>query len=145
MTEVLSTNLADTEAFARDWLAQLKPQEGRAVVAGFYGDLGSGKTTFTQAVGRLLGLTEPMTSPTFVIEKLYPLPEGQKFKQLVHIDAYRLESGVELAKLNWAQLVADPGNLILVEWADKVVDILGDHKPLHFKFINEETRQISFA
>jgi tRNA threonylcarbamoyladenosine biosynthesis protein TsaE len=141
MQEILSNSLADTENIARDWLAKLKPQEERAVVAGFYGDLGSGKTTFTQAVGRLLGLTEPMTSPTFVIEKLYALPAGQKFKQLVHIDAYRLESGAELAKLNWAQLAADPGNLILVEWADKVADILGAHEQLHFKFINEETRQ----
>lgn len=145
MTEVLSTSLADTQAVASDLLAKLKPGTDRATVLGLYGDLGSGKTTFTQALGRLLGLTEPMTSPTFVIEKLYPLPEGQKFKQLVHIDAYRLEGGGELAKLNWAQLIADPGNLILVEWADRVADILGDHEALHFKFINEETRQISFA
>lgn len=145
MTEVLSTSLADTQAVASDLLAKLKPGASRATVLGLYGDLGSGKTTFTQALGRLLGLTEPMTSPTFVIEKLYQLPEGQKYKQLVHIDAYRLESGGELAKLNFAQLAADPGNLILVEWADRVADILGEHEQLHFKFINEETRQISFA
>src|SRR6185436_17120398 len=141
--EVLSNSLADTEQIARDLLAKLKPGD-RATIFGLYGDLGSGKTTFTQALGRLLGLTEPMTSPTFVIQKNYPL-SGQKFARLIHIDAYRLSSGQELAKLGFSSLATDPSNLIIVEWADRVADILGEHQQLHFKFINEETRQISLT
>ena len=95
-----------------------------ATVIGLFGDLGSGKTTFTQALARELGVTEDVTSPTFVIEKIYFLKDNQKpaenslrltktnhsenippiFEKLIHIDAYRLESGAELANLGFAEM-----------------------------------------
>ena len=68
------------------------------------------------------------------------------FKNLIHIDAYRLNNADELRNLGFADLLADPENLILIEWADKVADILPkDHIKLRFEFIDDTTRKISFS
>ena len=61
-----------------------------ATVAALQGELGAGKTTFTQEVGRILGVTENMHSPTFVIMKIYEI-DWKGFKNLIHVDAYRIE------------------------------------------------------
>jgi len=64
-----------------------------------------------------------VTSPTFVLEKIYLL-NGRQFKRLIHIDAYRLEKAGDLAPLGFDELVQDAGNLILLEWPEKVSDAL---------------------
>lgn len=135
----------------------------KAVIVGLFGDLGSGKTTFTQAVAKVLGVTETVTSPTFVIEKIYKLGGLAKqtgfvsasesrlsaphaFKHLIHIDAYRLESGKELEHLGWHDIASDPKNLIMIEWPEKVAEILpSDITKLHFTFIDEKTREIVYG
>src|SRR3989344_8238961 len=103
--EIISRSLAETEALALkllEKLIQVGPRN-EATVVGLSGDLGAGKTTFTQAVARALGIRERVTSPTFVIMKIYALPrkwqgfplpksKGNPFcswKRLVHIDCYR--------------------------------------------------------
>lgn len=140
-----SQSLAETDKLAQDFLANLRPESARATVIGLRGDLGSGKTTFVQALARALGLTEQITSPTFVIEKIYNLDGKRVFKKLVHIDAYRLDNYQDLAKLNFRDLLIDESNLILVEWAERVSEILGNYREINFKFIDEKTREISFA
>jgi tRNA threonylcarbamoyladenosine biosynthesis protein TsaE len=87
------------------------------------GELGAGKTAFTKAVARTLGVEDVVTSPTFVLEKIYPLT-NQVFNQLIHIDAYRLEKGADLAPLGLNELMKDPGNLIFLEWPERVADAL---------------------
>lgn len=129
---------------ARDFLDNLESEKNMATIIGLKGELGSGKTTFVQNLARELGLTELITSPTFVIEKIYRLT-GQKFRKLIHIDAYRLEDGGELLKLGFQELAQDSGNLILIEWVERVSDILGETRTIQFKFINENTRQINIA
>ena len=140
-----SRNLEDTKGFAEEFLASLaQPVTGGATVAGLYGNLGSGKTTFTQCVAEILGVEEHLTSPTFVIMKRFKIKD-LRFKDLIHIDAYRLKSGDELRKLGFEELLRDPKNLILIEWADLVADILpADHKKLNFEFVDDITRKISF-
>ena len=115
-----------------------------ACVVGLYGDLGSGKTAFTQLAAKLLGIQEGVTSPTYVIEKVYPINSLQTaFKHLIHIDAYRLEKSAELAHLGWSTIISDPSNLILIEWPERVLDIIPtDHIRLKFTFIDDTTREI---
>ncbi len=129
---------------ASTFVLGLQPFPHQATVVGLYGDLGAGKTTFTQAVAKALGVTEQITSPTFLIFKKYPLlVTSSRYRSLVHIDAYRLKNSDELRKLRFDELLSDPTNLILVEWADKVADLLPqDHTKLHFEFVDEATRQI---
>ncbi|MEX0652195.1 MAG: tRNA (adenosine(37)-N6)-threonylcarbamoyltransferase complex ATPase subunit type 1 TsaE [Candidatus Paceibacterota bacterium] len=123
MTEITEAEL-NTEA--ENFLESLSPQK-TATVVGLYGDLGAGKTTFTKALARALGVDETVTSPTFVLEKIYSLAnqkQARGFSQLVHIDAYRLEESKELKQLNWNTYIVDPKNIIVVEWADRVAEFL---------------------
>jgi tRNA threonylcarbamoyladenosine biosynthesis protein TsaE len=108
------------EREARELVTRLMPGE-RATLVTLSGELGAGKTTFAQAVAKALGVEEHVTSPTFVLEKIYEL-ESAPFRRLVHIDAYRLEGGAALKALGFAELSADPDNLILLEWPERVAD-----------------------
>jgi tRNA threonylcarbamoyladenosine biosynthesis protein TsaE len=108
---------------AKTVVKNLHPLEGQAHVVALSGNLGAGKTTLTQHIARELGIEEQITSPTFVLMKQYPLA-GSVFKQLVHIDAYRLESPDELNPLRVDELFANPANLILVEWPERVIEKL---------------------
>lgn len=138
--------MEDTAKIASDFLLEIKKRANsnkRATVVGLFGDLGSGKTTFSQALGKKLGILEFMTSPTFVIEKVYKIDSGSHFKNLIHIDAYRLEKRTELEVLGFNDLINDPKNLILIEWPERVIDILPeDLIKINFKFISENEREI---
>lgn len=77
------------------------------------GDLGAGKTTFTQGFGRALGVTDAITSPTFVIARVHRAGAGPG---LIHVDAYRVGSSLELDDLDLDADVA--GCVTLVEWGE---------------------------
>ena len=109
-----------------------------------YGDLGSGKTTFVQQLGRLLGIKRSLQSPTFVIMKNYALKVAT-FSHFIHIDAYRLQSEAELTQLGFAQLLKDPSNLIAIEWAERVEGLIpADSVRVRFRFVDDTTREIEF-
>ena len=143
----LSKSVIETNKIAEDFLEKLRPKGDKALVIGLFGDLGSGKTTFTQALGKILGVQEVMTSPTFVIMKRYPISykvhKVIKFSSLIHIDAYRLESGKEILNLNFQEDMNNPANLILIEWPERIIDALPiDLIKINFKFISEFEREI---
>lgn len=130
--------------FAREFLSQLNGHDNRATVVGLSGELGSGKTAFVQQVAKTLGITEQVISPTFIIMKVYPLPTTHyPLERLVHIDAYRLESGKELTTLGFEELANDPHNLIMIEWPERVREVLPDDMvALSFEHVDETTREI---
>ena len=139
----ISKSLGDTRRLADEFLNPLRPREKATVVA-LEGDLGTGKTTFTQAVGELIGVEDRMQSPTFIIEKIYKI-DWRGFENLIHIDAYRIEEEKELLHLGWAELVAEKENLIFIEWPENVLGILPkDAKKINFKFIDENSREIEY-
>lgn len=130
---------------AEDWVSDLLPQENSATVIGLQGNLGAGKTTFTQHVAHALKIDKQVNSPTFVIQKIYKL-DSQKFDKLIHIDAYRLESPQELESLDWKEISSDPKNLILIEWPEQVMEILSPQtKFISFEVVDEETRKIEIS
>lgn len=127
---------------AEDFLVSLSPKENSATVVGLYGDLGAGKTTFTKAIAEVFKIDETITSPTFVIEKIYELKD-QNFSHLIHIDAYRLEKEEELISLGWKEIISNPKNIIFVEWPEKVSGIIHEHIKIIFKAVeNENSREI---
>ncbi len=141
----VTKSLEETSKLAKDWLDSISAQENEATIVGLYGNLGSGKTTFTQALARHLGIKENITSPTFVIEKIYETDVVAKFKRLIHIDAYRLEAGRELQVLNFEELVGNANNLIVIEWPENVKEILPeDHIKIYCEFIDEDSRGFIF-
>lgn len=109
-----------------DAMRDLGAAIGRACTGGdvliLSGDLGAGKTTFTQGLARGIGIEEPVTSPTFVIARVHPHPRGGP--DLVHVDAYRLGSSLELDDLD---LDADlEHSVVVVEWGSGLAEGLAD-------------------
>jgi tRNA threonylcarbamoyladenosine biosynthesis protein TsaE len=100
------------------------------------GDLGAGKTTFAQGFGAALGVTEPVTSPTFTLVRQYPVTgagagSGEvsgsgsgAVRTLVHADVWRLDHLHEIVDLGLGELVED-GAVALVEWGDAAEPVLG--------------------
>jgi len=116
-----------------------------ATVVGLDGDLGAGKTTLTRALASELGVTESVTSPTFVIQKSYPLTNHPQFGNLVHIDAYRLEGVDSLSFLDWERSVSDPHNLILVEWPGYIASFMPPHIfTVKIEHVDETSRRVSW-
>jgi tRNA threonylcarbamoyladenosine biosynthesis protein TsaE len=115
----------ELRAHAAAFIAQLRPGFVATIVT-LSGVLGAGKTTFAQGVAEALGVGEMVTSPTFVIEKKYELPRETAggFARLIHIDAYRLADARELEALGWKEIAADPANLILLEWPERVPELM---------------------
>lgn len=132
MKTLISHSLEETQNIAIAWLKELVIRQNnldKAVVVGLSGHLGAGKTAFVKLIAKELGVVGTVTSPTFVIMKIYPTNlsssilnniEGRKFERLVHIDAYRLEKAGELEVLNLHKLIEDKNNLIMVEWPENV-------------------------
>jgi len=100
-----------------------KGNKNTATVLALYGDLGVGKTTVTKEIAKQLGILEKVVSPTFVIMKIYKTND-KKFKNLIHIDAYRLEKSKEIEQLGFEDLVKNKDNLIIIEWPEKVEEYL---------------------
>ncbi len=116
-------SLAEFQAEAVRFARTLSPREGGATVVALSGDLGAGKTTFVQAVAGAQGVAEPVKSPTFIIMQVFEV-SGGPFRRLIHIDAYRLKDLHELEVLGWRELIADPENLICIEWPEQVTGAL---------------------
>ena len=118
-------NIKEMKTFAEKTEKEvMKFPAKRAKVIGLVGELGAGKTTFTQFFAQALGIKENISSPTFVIEKIYKIKSKREFTHLIHIDAYRLNTSEELVHLGWKDILENPKNIILIEWADKVEKIL---------------------
>jgi tRNA threonylcarbamoyladenosine biosynthesis protein TsaE len=143
-TKYLTKTPEDIEKVANKILQETFTSQKNVV--GLYGDLGSGKTTFVQSLAKLLGVEGGVNSPTFVIEKIYDLPEEQglgnkRFSHLIHIDAYRLEKAEELLHLGWREIISNKNNLVLIEWPEKVLEIMPDHVKIYFKHGKDENER----
>ena len=114
-----------------------------ATVLALHGNLGAGKTSITQAIADQLGVAETVTSPTFVIRKDYSITHT-RWNQLVHIDAYRLESAAELEPLQFAELLQASGVLLIVEWGERIATALPE-STLHLEISirSDESRSIA--
>ncbi len=140
--------ITDWEVLATSLIKSLIARPvNQAVVIALVGDLGAGKTTFTQILGRLLGVSEKINSPTFNIMKIHALPESVgNFTSLVHLDVYRFESETELTPLNFATYLKAPEHLVVIEWADKIAKALPLNTiTLKFTHLDNEERQVTVS
>jgi len=83
------------------------------------GDLGSGKTVFTKGLALQLGIKETITSPTFILMKIYPLPSGLSFRYLAHFDLYRLKEK-EINYQEFTDYLGKEDGVCVIEWAEKI-------------------------
>lgn len=114
MIEARTKSVEDTRALA----AGLAPLARPGDIIVLAGDLGTGKTAFTQGFARGLGVIEPVTSPAFVLVRSY---EGRV--PLTHLDVYRLDHLQELVDIGIAEML-DEGGVTVVEWGDVVTPVL---------------------
>jgi len=100
------------------------------------GELGAGKTIFTKGIADGLKIKKIITSPTFVLMKVYPidLEKNNKIKTLCHIDAYRLNSRKDLIDIGINDYLGQKNTVTIIEWADQVEDIL----PINTIFVKIE-------
>ena len=98
------------------------------------GEMGAGKTAFAQGFGRSLGITEPITSPTFTLVHSYDVPKTGPLGRVTlhHADLYRLDRTAEIADLALEELAEYQG-IVLVEWGDVVESLFGDHLVVHLE------------
>jgi tRNA threonylcarbamoyladenosine biosynthesis protein TsaE len=121
-----TTSPAETRALAAALSELLRPGD----VVLLSGEMGAGKTAFTQGLGAGLGVTERITSPTFTIAQTY---EGGRLL-LHHLDVYRLEHLHEALDVGLAEMV-DDGSVVVVEWGDAVRPVLpADYLELRITF-----------
>ena len=130
---MISKSIEETEKIAKVFLDKIlkdkKMRKGAMVVA-LSGGLGVGKTAFTKAAAKHLRIKNKISSPTFVIQKKYPL-KLKNYKYLFHLDAYRLKNKKELLRLRWGEIINDKEHLIFIEWPENVSKAL----PVDTKFI----------
>lgn len=108
------------EQVAKDLLGQVTGGAKHPHVIVLSGPLGAGKTTLVKYLARELGITEMITSPTFVIMRSYPVSGDEVFyTKLVHMDLYRLEKPEEVATFDFRTFVDDKRNLVCIEWPEQ--------------------------
>ncbi len=133
----ITKNAQETQKLGEEFAQQLK---GRVIIA-LYGDLGSGKTTFTQGIARGLGITKRLISPTFVIIRMYSIDESKfGINTFYHIDLYRLTKKEDAAHLGIQEILENQSAVVVIEWAEKLEDLLAG-KRWDIKFIYKDLEQ----
>jgi len=107
-------------------LIRIPPRKKRARVIGISGDLGAGKTTFVQGFITAIIPRAKVTSPTFLIARVYPLLARKKhiYKNIYHLDLYRITHIKELQTIGFEEMIANPYNIVLIEWPEKAKNIM---------------------
>ena len=129
--------LPATQRLAESVAAVVRPGD----VLGLDGDLGAGKTTFVRYLARALGVTTPVTSPTFTLANTY---EGVPPLIIHHIDAYRLEGDADAEDLALAELLesGQDDSILVVEWAERLT-LPPDRLDIRFAFPRESLAEIT--
>ena len=128
------TTLKQLDDFSNHFAKELSKGD----VVYLHGDLGSGKTTFTQLLLKQLGYEKRVKSPTYAIYETYALIKAN----LVHMDLYRLSSPEELYYLAIDEIF-DSENVVIIEWPEKGKGVLPEAtKTLHFTLENADNRNL---
>jgi len=132
-------SVEETWALAREFAKEMKPGD----VVCLEGDLGAGKTTFTQGLAAALGFKGRVTSPTFCIVQEHGSDDG---RLLVHMDLYRLHDEDDVLAIGWEDYLAR-GAMLVVEWPERAGTLIpSDAKRIAFHHADdgEESRKITF-
>lgn len=135
---MISKSSAETAKFASS--VAKKNQKGGLIC--LYGDLGTGKTTFTKGFMKELGIDNfSVKSPTYTYVREYKHPKTK----IYHIDLYRLDNVDQLLVEEIQEILDNKKNIVVIEWADKLDEYLqyGKKTEIIFKYLDEESREIS--
>ena len=134
MQSTVTNSAAETEKFARELSASLKPDD----VLAFYGGLGMGKTTFVRGLALGLGSLDEVSSPTFSL-----VHEYRSTPKLYHFDRYRVTSFDDLYSTGFFDYL-ETGAILAIEWSENIEDALPDRTiRVTFERLEEEKRRIT--
>ena len=141
---VYTTKVDDLSLVAKNIIETLSDvRKNTASVIFLNGELGAGKTTFSQEIAKALGVEDRVISPTFILKKEYKTTHPH-FRKLIHIDAYRFNDLREARVLRLEDDLNEGDNLILIEWPEKVPNVESD-VTVSFNVVDEETRDITIT
>ena len=114
--EITIKDINDLDRAAKEFLEKI----GDRTLVAFFAPMGSGKTTFTTAICRVLGVTDPVGSPTFAIVNEYMRADGEP---MYHFDFYRINKLAEAVEIGLYDYL-DSGWLCLMEWPENIEELL---------------------
>lgn len=137
-TVIQSKSAEQTKTIGREYAKQVR--DGGLLL--LYGDLGAGKTTFTQGFAEGLGIKRHINSPTFLLMRTYEIPKNLDGK-FYHLDLYRLDNGEGVDDLGIDEILQNPKNVVVVEWADRLNGRLPvSGIKLYFEYQNNDQRTL---
>lgn len=147
---LISYSEKETKKFAADLIKEFQNQlNKKCLILALEGELGIGKTVFAKGVAEALGIKKVVRSPSFIIEREFPYKLFKISGKFVHIDLWRIESEKEIEKLK-IERHFQPGNVILIEWAEKIKKFLSQIKKrstvvvvlVRLIYVDEKARKI---
>lgn len=136
---IITRSEEETEAVGRK-LAQSLPLGSSVLLRG---NLGAGKTVFSRGFANGLGITEPVSSPTYTIVQEYDLPSGGR---LYHLDLYRISDVNAALAFGVDEFLDDPKGLALIEWPDRITGILPpDALSIEIEHLSDTERRITIC
>ena len=134
--EYITNSFEETQSLGEHFAQKLKAGDFVA----FYGNLGSGKTTFIQGLAKGLGIKRRIISPTFIIMRTYDL----RPKIFYHVDLYRTGSKQDLLGIGLDQIVEDKNSIVALEWAEKMGEMLPEKRiDVNCEYLGEDKRRIT--
>lgn len=146
--EFISKSDSETKEFAKSLAKSLKPGD----ILALYGDLGSGKTTFTKGLAEYFNIKKPITSPTFVLLKEYKINsksqiQDPKFGQgfyFVHVDAYRMTDENDAKVIGLEEYLERNDVITVIEWPERIAEVLPKRtQKICFEYVDENFRKIT--
>ncbi len=135
--EIKISSLEEIDNAAHAFLKALGSQR----IVAFYGQMGAGKTTFTRALCEAVGVTEPVTSPTFAIVNEYEAPALAPVREVYHFDFYRIKRLEEAYDLGFEDYLYS-GALCIIEWPELIEELLPEETMRVHILINEDGTRI---
>ena len=131
MKKIIFNSVKETQEFASNYAKDI----ANGKVIALIGDLGTGKTTFSQGFAHGLGINEHVISPTFKL-----VSEYQGVRDLYHIDCYRMESTKDFLNIGGEEFILSDDSITLIEWANRIKSIWSeDWIFIYFSLINNQS------
>lgn len=141
MASIITKNSKETKDVAAFLAKQLK----KGGILTLSGDLGGGKTTFTQGLARAFGIKSKIISPTFAYLREYKVPKSKLC--FAHFDLYRIKDEKSLAEIGFLEYLERQNCILVIEWAERAKNVLNkkDCLQIKFDFIDENKRKLIFS
>ena len=139
MNKIITNSEQETFDWAKNFARELKGGE----IIGLVGSLGAGKTIFAKGIANGLGIKKTVTSPTFVIMKVYEIRNPKsEIRNLIHIDAYRLKSEEDITAIGADEYFKREDTVTVIEWPENVKKVLPEKTIYVNIYIKEGNKRI---